>query len=43
MAGKYRVFDFRDDSFVVADDSRQDPFAALQVTDEILAHFVAHR
>ena len=43
MAGENRVLDLRDDRLVVADDARQNPFAAFQVTHEILAHFLAHR
>ncbi len=43
MAGENGVFDFRDNRFVITDDARQNPFAAFQVTHEILAHFVAHR
>ena len=43
MAGEYGVFDFRDNRFVITDDARQNPFAAFQVTHEILTHFLAHR
>ena len=43
MAGENRVLDFWYDGFIVADDARQDAFAAFKMAYKILAHFFAHR
>ena len=42
MAGKNRVFNFRYDGIIIADDTGQNPLAAFKVANEVFPHFVAN-